>query len=144
MSMPELITAFRTTGIGNIEAYVEVNPVERAGLRLAAGLAWLVRNPLCQIVLQTQAELLPEGPSPDDSMGGARTVVVEAEDQTGRTACSRVVTPEAYRFTAATALTIAARVLRDELEIGFQTPARTYGADFLLGLEGVRRDDVVG
>jgi short subunit dehydrogenase-like uncharacterized protein len=138
MSMAELVTAFRTTGIRNIEAYVEVNPVERAALGLAARLAWLVRNPLCQIALQTQAELLPDGPSDDDRRHCARTVVVEAEDRRGRTVCSRVVTPEAYRFTAVTALTIAGRVLRDEFQPGFRTPAQAYGADFVLGLEGVR------
>jgi short subunit dehydrogenase-like uncharacterized protein len=141
MSMAELVTAFRTTGIRNIAAYVEVNPVERAALRLAARAAWLVRNPLCQIALQMQAEFLPDGPLDDDRRHGARTVVVEAEDRTGRTVCSRVVTPEAYRFTAATALMIAGRVLRDEFQPGFQTPARAYGADFMLGLEGVRRED---
>jgi short subunit dehydrogenase-like uncharacterized protein len=141
MSMPELVTAFRTTGIGNIEAYIEVNAVERAAFRLAARWAWLVRNPLCQIALLTQTELLPDGPSGDDRAHGARAVVVEAEDRTGRTVGARVVTPDAYRFTAATALTIAARVLRDELQPGFRTPAQAYGADFVLGLEGVRRED---
>jgi short subunit dehydrogenase-like uncharacterized protein len=141
MSMAELVTAFRTTGIGNIEAYVEVNPVEHATLRLAARLAWLVRNPFYQIALQTYVDFLPDGPSDDDRRHGTRTVVVEAEDRTGRTVCSRVVTPEAYRFTAATALTIAGRVLRDDFQPGFQTPARVYGADFVLGLEGVRRED---
>ncbi len=144
MSMAELVTAFRTTGIRNIETYVEANPVERAALQLAARLAWLVRNPLCQVALQTQAELLPDGPSEDDRRNGARTVVVEADDRTGRTVCSRVVTPDAYRFTATAALTIAGRVLQDELQPGFQSPARVYGADFILGLEGVRREDAPG
>jgi len=137
---PEVV-AFRTTGIRNIEAYVEVNPAERATLRLAAGLAWLVRNPLCQIALQTQAERLPDGPSDGDRRQCPRTVVVEAEDRGGRTVCSRIVTPEAYRFTAATGLTIAGRVLRDQFRPGFQTPARTDGADFVLGLDGVSRED---
>ncbi len=142
MSMPELVTAYRTTGIANIEAYVEANAVERAGLRLAARMARLMRNPLVQTVLQTQAELLPDGPSPQERAHGTRAVVVEAEDPTGRTLCARLRTPEAYRFTAAAALAIATRVARNELEPGFQTPANVYGADFVLGLEGVRREDV--
>jgi short subunit dehydrogenase-like uncharacterized protein len=141
MSMAELVTAFRTTGIGDIEAYVEVNPVEHAALWLAARMAWLMRNPLCQVALQTQAELLPDGPSDDERGHGGRAVVVEAEDRAGRTLRARLCTPEAYRFTAAAALTIAGRVLRNELQAGFQTPALTYGADFVLGLEGVRRED---
>ena len=144
MSMAELVTAFRTTGIGNIEAHVEVNRVERAAFQLAARSAWLVRNPFSQIALQTAVELMPDGPSDEVRGRAARAVVVEAEDRTGRTTWARAVTPEAYRFTATTALTIAARVLRGDLRPGFETPARAYGADFLLGLAGVRRDDAPG
>jgi short subunit dehydrogenase-like uncharacterized protein len=144
MSMAELVTAFRTTGIGNIEAHVEVNRVERAAFQLAARSAWLVRNPFSQIALQTAVELMPDGPSDEIRGRAARAVVVEAEDGTGRTTWARAVTPEAYRFTATTALTIAARVLRGDLRPGFETPARAYGADFLLGLAGVRRDDAPG
>jgi len=141
MSMAELVTAFHTTGIGTIETYVEANPLERATLRLAARSAWLTRHPLCQIALQTSVELMPDGPSEEVRREAARAVVVEAEDPTGRTTWARAVTPEAYRFTAATALTIAARAMRDDLRTGFQTPAGVYGADFILGLDGVRRDD---
>ena len=144
MSMAELVTAFRTTGIANIEAHVEVNRVERAAFQLAARAAWLVRNPLSQIALQTAAELMPDGPAEEVRGRAARAVVVEAEDRSGRTTWTRAVTPEAYRFTATTALTIAARVLQDDLRPGFETPARAYGADFLLGLAGVRRDDAPG
>jgi short subunit dehydrogenase-like uncharacterized protein len=144
MSMPELMTAFHTTGIENIDAYVEVSSLERSALQAAARMAWLVRNPLSQTLLQTQVELLPEGPSPDEAERGGRAVVVEADDRSGRTVCSRLRTPEAYRFTAAAALAIAARVLRGELQPGFQTPARMYGADLVLGIEGVRREDVAG
>jgi short subunit dehydrogenase-like uncharacterized protein len=142
MSMAELITAHRTTGIKNIESYVEVAPLERATMRFASRWAWLLRNPLCQVAMQTQAELLPDGPSRRDMPEQPRTVVVEAYDQKGRTASARLVTPEAYRFTAAAAVAIARRVLDDDFKAGFQTPATRYGSDFVLGLEGVERCDL--
>lgn len=144
MSMPELATAFRTTGIGNIEAHVEANRVERAAFQLAARSSWLLRNPFSQIALQTAVELMPDGPSEDVRGQTTRAVVVEAEDRAGRTTWARAVTPEAYRFTATAALSIAARVLREDFRPGAETPARVYGADFLLSLEGVRRDDSSG
>jgi short subunit dehydrogenase-like uncharacterized protein len=142
MSMPELVTAFHTTGIGDIEAYVEVNPIEHSALSFAARVAWLIRNPFCQVALNTQAELLPEGPLADERAPGIRAVVVEADDRAGGTVRARLRTPEAYRFTAATALTVAARVLGNDWAAGFQTPAGLYGADFVLGIEGVRREDL--
>jgi hypothetical protein len=35
--------------------------------------------------------------------------------------------------------TIAQRVTRGDFLPGFQTPAKVYGADFVLGLKGTRR-----
>jgi short subunit dehydrogenase-like uncharacterized protein len=101
----------------------------------------LIRNPFCQVALNTQAELLPEGPLADERAPGIRAVVVEADDRAGGTVRARLRTPEAYRFTAATALTVAARVLGNDWAAGVQTPAGRYGADFVLGIEGVRRED---
>jgi hypothetical protein len=34
-------------------------------------------------------------------------------------------------------------VLAGDLEPGFQTPARVYGSDFVLGIPGVVREDLV-
>ena len=81
--------------------------------------------------------------APRMATGGSARARSSSRPKTGggRTVCSRIVTPEAYRFTAATGLTIAGRVLRDQFRPGFQTPARTDGADFVLGLDGVSRED---
>jgi hypothetical protein len=37
---------------------------------------------------------------------------------------------------------IAARVLAGDVEPGFQTPARVYGADLPLSFDGVLREDI--
>jgi hypothetical protein len=41
-----------------------------------------------------------------------------------------------------TALNITERILQDDLCPGFQTPAKCYGADLVLEIEGVHRQDV--
>jgi short subunit dehydrogenase-like uncharacterized protein len=51
-------------------------------------------------------------------------------------------TPEVYSFTAVTAPAVAERVLSGDFEVGFQTPARVYGADFALSLPRVTREDL--
>jgi len=33
-------------------------------------------------------------------------------------------------------------VVTGDLETGFQTPARVYGADFILAFDGVQREDL--
>jgi short subunit dehydrogenase-like uncharacterized protein len=40
------------------------------------------------------------------------------------------------------ALNIAERILRGDLTSGYQTPAKAYGAEMVLSLDGVRRTDV--
>jgi short subunit dehydrogenase-like uncharacterized protein len=55
---------------------------------------------------------------------------------------TRLRTPEGYTLTAQTGLAIAKRVLDGEFKAGFQTPSRVYGADFILGFDGVSREDL--
>jgi short subunit dehydrogenase-like uncharacterized protein len=64
------------------------------------------------------------------------------EDADGTRVRSRMRTPEAYSMTASAACAIVKRVLLGDVEPGFQTPARVYGADFSLSLPGVTREDI--
>jgi hypothetical protein len=34
------------------------------------------------------------------------------------------------------------RILKDDLKTGFQTPSLTYGSNFIMQFEGVRREDL--
>jgi short subunit dehydrogenase-like uncharacterized protein len=68
-------------------------------------------------------------------------IVAECEGADGRRVRARLTTPEAYAFTGVVAAAIAARVAAGEHEPGFQTPARLFGPDFVLGLPGVARED---
>lgn len=64
------------------------------------------------------------------------------EDTAGRTATSRLRGPEAYTLTALTAVAAASAVLRGEGTTGFQTPAMAFGPAFILGVDGVSREDL--
>ena len=66
----------------------------------------------------------------------------EVEDEAGRRAVSRLRTPEGYTLTALTALAIVERALSGQAPVGFQTPSKAYGADFIMEFEGVAREDV--
>lgn len=138
----DMITAWHTTGIPNIEVYLDLLPSERTALlasRLFAG--WL-RSPFGQALLKARVQTLPEGPPPDDRRRAGCAIVAEAKDRAGRRMSSRLQTPDQYTFTAAAALSLVERVLAGDLSAGFQTPARVYGADFVLGLDGVAREDL--
>jgi short subunit dehydrogenase-like uncharacterized protein len=61
----------------------------------------------------------------------------------GRQAVARLATPEGYTLTALTAVAAVAKVLGGSARPGFQTPSLAFGADFVLEIEGVRREDLV-
>jgi short subunit dehydrogenase-like uncharacterized protein len=135
----DAVTAFGTTGIPDIEVYLELLPWEREAVLMSRAFAGWLRSPLGRALLRAD-EALPESPA---GRRRARCVAVaEAEDRAGRCAVSRLHTPDGYSFTAEAALAMVERVLAGELTAGFQTPARVYGADFVLGLDRVVREDV--
>ncbi|HEX2643700.1 MAG TPA: saccharopine dehydrogenase NADP-binding domain-containing protein [Thermoanaerobaculia bacterium] len=144
VSWADVYTAGLTTGIPDVEVYLEVQPWERAlflGSRLFA--PWH-RSPLGQSLLEAQIRMLPEGPTESERGRHRRVLAAEAEDGEGRRACSRLHTPEAYTFTAMTAVEAVVRALRGEARAGFQTPAGVFGADFVLSFAGVVREDLEG
>jgi short subunit dehydrogenase-like uncharacterized protein len=142
VSWGDVVSAYHTTGIPDVEAYLEVSPAERAMFRLGPRLTPLLDTTPLRRLLRFQAELLSEAPSARHRASAGRVVVAEVRDASGQCARARLRTPEAYGFTAASALAIVERVLHGDFEAGFQTPARVYGADFVLGLEGVVREDL--
>ena len=64
-------------------------------------------------------------------------------DASGRTARARLQGPEGYTMTAHTAVATAERVLAGGATPGFRTPSLAFGADFVLEIEGVTREDLV-
>jgi short subunit dehydrogenase-like uncharacterized protein len=142
VSWADVATAWYTTGIGDVDVYCEAIPLLRvlsASNRFAGR---LLSSPPWQAWMMAHVDLLPPGPGPDERAAAFAVFVAEVEGTSGNRASSRLRTPEAYTFTAMVAPVIAARVLAGDVEAGFQTPARVYGADFPLKFEGVTREDL--
>jgi short subunit dehydrogenase-like uncharacterized protein len=141
VSWGDVASAYYTTGIANIEVYFEETWAYRAMLSASRAFGWALRTAPWQAMLRAQTALLAEGPTPEQRAAWRMTIVAEAEDDAGQHVRARLHTPEAYSFTGMTAAAIAYRVLQGDFEAGFQTPARLYGADFVLSLPGVARED---
>jgi len=138
----DVSSAYFTTGVPDVEVYFEATPVMRGMLTASRYFGGVLRTGPWQAMLQTWADLLPDGPSEEQRAMVGTVIVAEAEGPSGQRACARLRAPEAYTVASMTAPTIAARVLTGDLEVGFQTPARVYGANFVLGLPGISREDV--
>src|SRR5262249_42277053 len=144
VSWGDVASAYYTTGIPDIETYCDSNPLLEAALVASQSFGWALGSRPWQEWLQALAGMLPDGPSARDRAAAEMVIVTEAIDAAGRCVRARLRTPEAYSFTAQTAAAICARILSGDVEVGFQTPARVYGPDFVLGFDGVRREDLDG
>lgn len=135
----DISTAYHSTGIPNIEVFAVIPSPMRELMRASRYIGPLLGSGLAQRVLKRQALSQPL-PSAAQRSAGRTLVWGEVTSRAGGRAAARLFGPEAYDFTALSAVAVAQRVLAGTARSGFQTPARLFGPDFVLELPGVRRD----
>jgi short subunit dehydrogenase-like uncharacterized protein len=137
----DISTAFHSTGIPNIEVYTAAPLRVRLAARASRHLGWLLGSHFVQRFLKRRIQARPAGPSEAKRAQGKSFLWGEAADAAGQKVVSRLHGPEGYTMTVRAALAVVERVLAGEVVLGFQTPSKLYGPDFVLGLEGVVRED---
>ncbi len=132
----DVSTAYRTTGIPNIEVYVPVSPATLANLRRLGRFGWLLRRRPVQALMKWR--IRKGSPGPTAAERGRTPVLVwgEVRNTTGRMATARLRVPNGYTVTTDAAVAIARRLLDGNVVSGFTTPARLMGADFVTRLPG--------
>jgi short subunit dehydrogenase-like uncharacterized protein len=140
ISWGDIFTAYYTTGIPNIEDFIAL-PENLIRLRRLTG--WMrpaLKLPLARQIL---ASWVPAGSTPEQRSQTRTHVWGEVTDDRGRKAVSRLHGPEAgVDWTALAALGAVNKALAGDVQPGFQTPARVFGADFALEANGVTREDL--
>jgi short subunit dehydrogenase-like uncharacterized protein len=109
VTLPDLITIWRATGVPTIGTYVHV---------VGEGFP------------QGDLSKLPDGPSEAERVANRYRAVVEVTDGEGNLFRSRLDTVNGYTFTATAAAESGRRVLLGEARPGFQTPAGLFGNGF--------------
>src|SRR6185437_5219584 len=137
----DVSTAYRSTGIGDIEVYTATSRGQLRLMRLSRHLGWLLRSSFVQRFLKRRIQAGPAGPTDEERAKGRTLLWGEVSDHEGRRAVSRLRGPEGYTFTMLTALAAMTRVLAGDAPPGYQTPSLAYGADFVLAVSGVERTD---
>ncbi|MEX1994366.1 MAG: saccharopine dehydrogenase NADP-binding domain-containing protein [Steroidobacteraceae bacterium] len=132
----DVSTAFRTTGIPDIEVYVPVSSAALANLRRLGRFGWLLRRRSVQSLMKWRIRKGAPGPTAAEREKTPVYVWGEARDATGRQRTARVRVPNGYTVTTDAAIAIARRLLDGAVTPGFTTPARLMGADFVTRLPG--------
>ncbi|MBX7173459.1 MAG: saccharopine dehydrogenase NADP-binding domain-containing protein [Pyrinomonadaceae bacterium] len=136
----DVSTAFYSTEIPNIEVYTIVPPSALKMMKMSRYIGWLLATKPLQRLLQ--ANIPQGGPSDEEREKGKTLLWGEASDDSGNRVEARQQGVEGYTMTVLTALKIAENILDGNFCAGFQTPAKCYGADLILEIEGTTRQDV--
>ncbi|KRD09634.1 hypothetical protein ASE48_06285 [Mycobacterium sp. Root265] len=110
VTLPDLVTIWRSTGIPDIETYVHM-----AGGGFPQG----------------DLAALPDGPTLEHREANRYHAAVEVTGADGDVACAVLDTVNGYTFTPLAAAEAARRVLAGEFQPGFATPATLFGSDFV-------------
>lgn len=109
VTLPDLITIWRATGVPHIETFVHVT---------GGGFP------------QGDLSTLPDGPTEQERLENRYQAVVEVTDADGTVVRSILDTVNGYSFTAIAVAEAGRRVLAGEARPGFQTPADLFGSGF--------------
>ncbi len=136
----DVVMAYRSTGIPNIEDYAVWADAIRRQLVLATSLRPIFRFAAVRRLVQ---RTFKGGSTAAQRARTRASVWGEVRDGAGHRAVSRLHGPEAsVEWTVLAALAAVKRVVGGDVKPGFQTPATAYGADFVLQCRGVVREDV--
>lgn len=122
VTLPDIITIGRSTGIPNVETYVHVS-----GNAFPAG----------------DLTALPDGPDAAEREAHRYQAAVEVTAADGAIARAVLDTVNGYSFTPMAAIEAARRVLAGEVRTGFQTPAGLFGNGFAETIADTRIVDLL-
>lgn len=138
----DISTAWRSTGIPNIEVYSGVSASAIRGARLSNYLGWLLRSRWVKNLLHKQIDKKPAGPSEKRRSEGRSYLWGKVWDASGKECETRLETINGYSLTAKTAVLIAQKILASPIKAGYSTPALYFGADLILEIETTTRTDI--
>jgi short subunit dehydrogenase-like uncharacterized protein len=130
----DVSTAFHSTGIPNVEVLIAMPAGLRAFFKASRVLGPLLRAAPVQHFLKSR---VPEG-GPDEAArtAGQTRLWGKVTNARGDSVEAHLRTAEGYQVTMLTALLIAGRAARGDAPLGFQTPAKAYGPELILEIEG--------
>lgn len=117
VTLPDLITIARQSGVADIETYVHVS-----GTAFPEG----------------GLDALPDGPTDQERADNRYHAAVEVIDAQGSTTHAVLDTVNGYSFTPMAAIEAARRVLAGEVRPGFHTPVQIFGSGFAESIADTR------
>jgi short subunit dehydrogenase-like uncharacterized protein len=132
----DISTAWRSTGIPNIEVYIAVSKRFLALARMSRWFNWLMRSEWVRAYLRRKLDARPAGPDDKRLLTGVCYLWGRVADAHGNTAEVRLQTRNGYWLTARTATLVTAKLLSGNVRHGYYTPAMYFGEGLIMEVEG--------
>ncbi|KAK8123162.1 NAD(P)-binding protein [Apiospora sp. TS-2023a] len=123
LTLPDLITIGKSTGVANIRTFACVG---------GSG----------TMSFPEDDETIPDGPTAEERETSPYHAAVTITDAHGGMGRAVLHTVNGYTFTAMASVEAVRRVLDGEVKVGFQTPATFFGKDFVETIAGSRLVDI--
>lgn len=137
----DVSTAWYSTHIPNIRVYSVVNEKVLKMMKTSRYLGWLLKADPVQRQLRSRINRLVTGPSEEQRNHGKSHIWGQVRNGAGEIVTARMQTPEGYQLTALTAVLAAEKLDKVRIRAGFHTPSTAFGADFILEVKGVKREE---
>ncbi len=137
----DISTAWRSTGIPNIEVYTGATDKMISNAKRSNYLNWLLRMRWVKNFMLKQIDKKPAGPSDEKLESGRSFLWGKVSDDKGQDCVARLETLSGYSLTAKTAVLIAKKIMEGNFKPGFQTPAMAYGPDLIMEIPTTKRVD---
>ena len=138
----DISTAWRSTGIPNIEVYTGATNAMIKNAKLSKYINWLLRMRFVKNYMLKKVDQKPAGPSEEKRNTGRSFLWGKVWDNTGKVCVSQLETLSGYALTAKTPVLIAQKIINGNFKTGYQTPAMAYGADLIMEIGTTQRVDI--
>ncbi len=133
----DISSAYRSTGIPNIEVFVAGSAMEILFLRSLRPITPLLKHASVERLAMRIVDRFTRGPSADYRARARARFRGDVWNAAGEHRVASLTTPEGYALTTLTALEIVRRILRNGLSPGAHTPSEAFGSGFILEFPGM-------
>jgi short subunit dehydrogenase-like uncharacterized protein len=132
----DVVTAFYTTGIPNIEVFKASSPKELAGMKRMNSFSPILRQGWMKALLRFMVGRRVHPPTQAERDNNPTFVWGEARNADGKVLTARMRTAHPYTLTVESSLGILSEVFAGVPDPGYTTPALLVGPDFAASLPG--------
>ncbi|HET9487963.1 MAG TPA: saccharopine dehydrogenase NADP-binding domain-containing protein, partial [Chryseosolibacter sp.] len=131
----DLATAWRSTGIPNIEVYAAASTASIRGVRILRFFDWATPKLWLKKMLLQLVDKHIAGPSMETVNLSRSFLWGKVVDASGNSEAATLETLNGYKLTSKTSVLIAEKILNGDFRTGYQTPGTAYGPDLILEIE---------